>query len=199
MASEEGRSNLMALALLAPFILVCVAGVFFYAPVLHGTTTGALPADERADPALRFEEIENSSVTADITESDLDSDTIERVDNAIDNDELAYGGPNEDIPEDTFEQGAIYRHGDEYYRVTYAERTIGNYPPVGYISSPDITLSFMAMAVFFSGFALVTSAYYIISILGMGNSWHYETKDLVFYALMAGDIMVAATAALLFF
>ena len=196
MASENDGNNLLALALLTPLILVCVAGMFFYAPVLYGTTTGALPTDDKANPALRFEEIDNSSVTADVTKSDLDDDTIERVDNAISKNELAQSGPNKQISEGTFQDGDIYLHGDEYYRVTYVEKS---YPPVGYISSPDITLSFMAMAVFFSAFSLVTSAYYIVSILGRGNSWHYETKDLVFYALMTGDIMVAATAALLLF
>lgn len=197
-SDTEARNNIVALALLLPFILIPAAGVVTYAPVLHGDTVGTLPVEEQTDAALRFEQI-NGSATADITESDLDSDTIERVDNAIDNGELAYAEPGEDIPRSTFEEGAVYRHGDEYYRVTYEEESVGKYPPVGHVTSPSITLSFMTMAVYFSGFALITTAYYIISIVGMGNSWHYETKDLVFYTLMAGNIMVIATTALIFF
>lgn len=192
-------SNTRGVIVLSLFMLGAALSVVAYGPVLYGDTVGTLPSDERSDEELRFEALsEMPDGGADLTESDLTDDaTIEEVDRAIDQNTTAFGGPSENIPNGTFTEGQIYRHGDTYYEVQFVTTSQGYYPPAGYLAVPTIALSLMTLSVMFSLFALVLTPFYMIGVLVFAQNWHRTAKDYVWYTLVIANVLTAGTAGLI--
>lgn len=193
---QKVQDNITPLLIISVFVIICLVSLGIFGPVLHAELVNQDSIEKNAYEVLTLEEVTEEPADIDHTERDVSDERDEILGEAVDGD---YVYVDSSIP-DTFSNGEIYRHGEDYYEIRVEERQSTVYPVIGEIRggvAPILTV--ITATVLSALIATILGLYYLISAFVFEHNWEFRESDMVFYSLTVSVVLTAVCVTIVFY